>query len=455
MLAATVTNLADVEKAASLADLVEIRLDHLNDLSFQKPKVPCIFTLRRKEQGGLCDLPEKQRLSLLEECLKLGPEYCDIEADTDPVWIDRMASRFPKIKWIGSYHNFHETPTDLHALLQGMKNPHFSISKIATLAKCSADMLRLMVFAKECAVPISAISLGEYGKPSRVLGKVMGGVLHYAGLDEEVALGRYSLKTLHEVFRFSRLNRDTKIYALVGDPVEQSPGHIFHNAAFQHNGVYVKMRVNKEELGECFSLIRKLGFAGLSVTIPLKEEIVQLVDESSIGAVNTICFQDQKAIGLNTDGLGALNAIEKRQKVQGKRLAILGAGGTARAIAFEAKRRGASFAVFNRTVERARKLGEGYSLDALHSYDYDILINTIPAHVPLKMSLKEKKLVLDVSYNPRETPLLQEALRLGCECIYGDEMFTNQGLLQQQLWWKQAQQRHLRDRGVPPTLFFV
>lgn len=433
MLVASITRPEEINQVGSLADLIELRLDHFLEVStLPKPPRPTIFTFRKKEQGGARDLPEGERLSLLEQCLALEPEYCDIEADTDPVWIERMALRFPKIKWIGSYHNFEKTPDDLPAVLQGMKNPHFSIYKIALQARSTADMLRLMAFTKTCEVPLSAISMGEYGKPSRVLGKVFGSVLSYAGLQEDITLGRYSLKELHEIFRFSQLNEQTQVYALIGDPVEQSPGHIFHNAKFQRNAVYVKMRIPESELEMCFPLIRKLGFSGLSVTIPLKEAIVKFVEDTSgIGAVNTICGTK----GFNTDGIGALNAIEAKQSVKGKRVAILGAGGTARAIAFEAKKRGATISIYNRTLERAHSLGyAGYHLDQLADHDYDILINTTPTS--LKIAMKPSKLVMDVVYSPKKTPLLQEAMSLGCQCVYGEEMFNNQALQQQDLWKK-------------------
>ncbi len=442
MLVASVTNLDDLDKIRDLADIVELRLDYF-DID-RKPLFPCLFTLRKKEQGGVREILEKERLAQIEKLLELQPEYCDIEADTDPVFIERIAKKFPKVKLIGSYHNFQETPQDLDALLQSMKNPHFTIYKIAVTAQSSADMLRLMVFARNAKVSISAISMGEYGKPSRVLGPIVGNALDYAGLEEDASLHRYSLKALHEVFHYRKLNRDTQIYALIGDPVEQSPGHLFHNPRFKHNAAYIKMRVTAEELPVCFELIQKLPFGGLSVTIPLKEKISPYMDEikpiaKAIGAINTVIFRSQKAIGTNTDGPGALNAIEKRRKVHGKQLAILGAGGTARAIAYEAKQRGAIVSIYNRTPERAKQLAaefncSGYGLDEPCSYE--ILVNTIPPKSLFVPPILPQTVVMDVVYYPRETPLLKAAKKLACQCIYGEEMFTEQALLQQLEWCK-------------------
>jgi len=439
MLVVSVTNLSEIENVEGLADLIELRLDCFDIDS--KPSCPCIFTLRKKEQGGRLDISETDRLARIEKLLELRPEYCDLEADTDPAFIERVAKKFPQVKFIGSYHNFNETPNDLDALLKSMKNPHFSIYKIAVTAHSTPDLLQLMIFARNSKEPLSVISMGESGKPSRVLGPIVGNLLDYAGLEEDPLLHRYSLKTLMEVFHYRKLNRETLIYALLGDPIEQSPGHLFHNPRFKHNAVYVKMKVIGEEVSEFFKLIRQLPFGGLSVTIPLKEAAFTQVDEltpiaKAIGAINTVSFHGQKAIGTNTDGPGALNAIEMHMRVSGKQIAILGAGGTARAIAYEAKRRGAIVSIYNRTVERAQQLAlelgcSGYGLEDLSSYD--VLVNTIPKS-PIIPPIFPNTIVMDVVYAPRLTPLLATAKKGGCQCIYGEEMFVEQALLQQIEW---------------------
>lgn len=431
MLVGSVTCFEEIEKVGPLVDLVEIRLDHFDLL--EKPPFPCIFTFRKKEQGGAKDISEKTRLNLIEKYLELGPEYCDLEADTDPAFLERMAKKFPQVKWIGSYHNFQKTPADLDALLQSMKHPCFSLYKMALQAQSTADMLRLMLFLKNTKEPLCAISMGEFGKPSRIIAKVMGSQLDYAGLVEDPQLHRYSLQTLLEVFHYRALNPNTRLYALIGDPVEKSPGHLFHNPRFSHNAVYVKMIVRKEEISEVFALIRQLPFGGLSVTMPLKEAVITEMDEiapmaQEIGAVNTVVFKEGKAIGSNTDAPGALDALEEHVSVQGKTVAILGAGGAARAIIYEAMRRGATVSVFSRTKAK------GFGLEELASVPYDILINTIPPVTQEVPPLRKGTVVMDVVIAPKETPLLRKAKEMGCFCVYGEEMFVEQALLQQQTW---------------------
>jgi 3-dehydroquinate dehydratase/shikimate dehydrogenase len=446
MLVGCAHHLDEIKKLKPLVDLIEMRLDCFDNLSLlKKCDFPSIFTFRKAAQGGQKKIDETTRLQVLKKLLILEPMYLDIEADTDPAFIESVAKEYPNVKLIGSYHNFQETPQDLDTLLQGMFNPHFSIYKIAVMAGSTLDMLRLMLFAKSCKVPLAPISLGEYGKPSRVLAKVMGSALDYAGLSEDPFLQRYSLQTLHETFHYQRLNTETQIYALIGDPIEHSIGDLYHNANFSHNAVYLKMRVKPSELKEFFRLTGKLPITGLSVTRPLKELVLSqmdIVDKEAlaIGAVNTVTRHQGKLIGSNTDAPGALNAIERHTVVKSKRVAILGAGGTARAIAYEAKKRGAHVLIFNRTFARARRIQDNlgclaYPLGELGLQDYDILINTVPFE-SFFLPIRPKSIAMDVVYVPKETPFLLEAKKLGCVCIYGEEMFIEQANLQQNQWKK-------------------
>jgi 3-dehydroquinate dehydratase/shikimate dehydrogenase len=427
MLVGSVTHPDEIGPVSQLVDLIELRFDAYPFT--EMPKLPWILTLRRQVH-----ISEEKRLSQIEKALQLGPAYCDLETDTDPIFIARMAKKFPRVKFIGSYHNF-ETMPDLDDLLQSMKNPHFAIYKIAVTPHSTPEMLRLMLFAKKAKVPLSVMGMGPFGRPSRILAPIMGSVLNYAGLQEDLQLHRDSLQTLIEIYRFRQLNTQTLIYALIGDPIEQSPGHLFHNSHFKHNAVYVKLQLRPSELPSFLELMQQLPFGGLSVTMPLKEAIVPYLSETTpIGAVNTVVRNK----GVNTDGPGALNAIEKHTNVRGKRLAILGAGGTARAIAHEALKRGAMVSIYNRTIERAYQLAAefgctGHGLDELK--DYDILVNTIPTQIIRE--ILSAAIVMDVIYAPKETPLLQAAKRAGCVCIYGEEMFIEQALLQQDFFFCQ------------------
>jgi 3-dehydroquinate dehydratase/shikimate dehydrogenase len=448
--------LKEIEKALPLAEGIELRLDALKEEELarvekivSKAPLPLIFTFRKKEQGGLREISEDERLEKFEKLLGFSPAYADIETDTDPRFIARAAQ---KTRVIGSYHDFKSTPLDLDASLAKIQNPHFAILKMAFYAKSSLDLMRLMVFTARhsSTFPMCCISMGEFGKPSRVMGKILGNVLDYSGVEEDLELTRYSLQTLCETFHYKELSSKTKIYALLGDPIEKSRSHTYHNSKFSSNAVYLKIRVQKEELEEFFRLSRLLPFGGFSVTIPHKEKILPLLDRieaaaSKMGAVNTILIRENEARGFNTDAPGALNAIERHVQVKGKRVAILGAGGTARAIAFEAKKRGGIVKIYNRTLSKAKILAEALEVEArsigdLRAEDYDLLVSTLPPIEGGELSIaldaiRAGAYVMDVVTAPN-TPLLRAAKEKGCYLIFGSEMFEEQAALQQMEWKK-------------------
>lgn len=451
--------LSQIEQLKGKVDVAEIRLDSLelsawNQLALLKEKacLPLLFTFRKQEQGGRAQISEKKRLALYEEALSLQPAFADIEADTDPAFIEKIGKTYPQICLIGSFHDFQKTPKDLAALLQSMHHPRFAIYKIAVQAHSTLDLMRLMVFAKETSpkVPLTCIAMGEYGQPSRVLSPIVGNVLHYTSLHDSVSsLYQYSLDTLQRLYGFSRLTKKTKIYALLGDPIEASSGHLFHNEIFRREGihaVYVKLRLSAFDLSSFLVLAAQLPFAGFSITRPLKEAILPFLTKIdptalAIGAVNTVTLQGSDLIGSNTDAPGALEALETYGKVQGKKIAILGAGGSARAIAYEALRRGADVMLFNRTSKRAEKIANdfgcrAYALDALSAHPYDILVNTIPLEpsgtLPILASeISSQALIMDINPASIISPLLQAAKERKCFCVDGGAMFEKQGHLQQ------------------------
>lgn len=440
-----------IVRAVAHADLVEIRLDlldskvlsHLRELP---RSMPMIFTFRKKSQGGALDIPEEERLSLFEKCLSCNPDYCDIEADTDFSFFDRIAQKHPQMRIIGSFHDFDGMPANLEECFEKMHKPHISHYKMAVTAKTVNDALHLMAFARE-KEHLTSIAMGEYGQLSRILAPMFNSELCYASIEEEdSSLGQLSLNTLCEIYRFKEINPEWKIYALLGDPVNKSIGHLFHNKSFSKGAVYIKLHLAIPDMPRFFSIMRKFPFAGFSVTMPLKEQLgpyLTRIDPASaaVGSVNTILVQDEHLIGYNTDGAGALNALEHHRKVKGLNMAILGAGGSARAIANEAIGRGAKVIVLNRTFERAQALAKDFGCEAapLEEFSrkrYDILVNTIPVDLIYDTkSINPSAIVMDIVYWEPQTPLLKAAQEQGCVCINGLEMFKEQALLQQKIWF--------------------
>lgn len=453
-----------IEEASLFAQLVELRLDCFCTLEKEALReirgrfsIPMIFTVRSAAQGGFYSESEETRQAQLLELASLEPEYLDVEYHLSDDFVRELSAAHPEIKILVSYHNLQETPFGLDEIFTELARKPAYFYKIAVKATSSLDALRLLVWAKQmrknhnqsCSRCI-VCSVGEYGIVSRLLGAVVGSPITYAALEDTKEF--FSAKTLGELYRHSSCSEETELYGLLGDPVEQSLGDIFHNTFFKEkniNALYVKIQTKSTDLRQTIFFLKRLGFRGLSVTMPLKNAVVSLIDEVSpdakcIGAVNTLLFDEGKIHGYNTDGIGALNVIENQQRVFGKRLVLLGAGGAAQAIAYEAHRRGALVSIVGRKKDKARAFVEKFSFP-WYSFDemrncclkgYDILINCTPSSMPIDRAyILPKTLIMDINVKPEELPLLTAAVEKGCRVIHGREMFYEQAR-RQYLCWK-------------------
>ncbi len=254
------------------------------------------------------------------------------------------------------------------------------------------------------------------------------------------------------------INAETELYGVIGNPVHHSLSPMIHNRAFERlgwNAVYLAFEVKNIE--EALKGVRGLGVRGVSVTIPFKTEVIPFLDKverlaKKIGAVNTIVNRRGRLIGYNTDCDGALEALEVRMNLRGKKVALLGAGGAARAIGFGLQERGYSLILVNRSTERgqalSRELGCAYlpisSLVRMKAggLGADVLINAtslgmVPRErdTPIpKRLLKEGMLVMDIVYRPLQTRLLREAKEKGCVTVDGLEMLIRQAIAQFAIW---------------------
>lgn len=256
----------------------------------------------------------------------------------------------------------------------------------------------------------------------------------------------------------------TNIVGLIGHPVEHSFSPLMHNAAFESLGMdyaYVAFDVEPQNVGQAIKGAQALNIKGFNVTIPHKIEVMQHLDEldevaSLIGAVNTIDFKNLK--GYNTDGIGAVRAIEEVSSIKNKDVIVAGAGGASRAISFYlAKFKASSITILNRNVDKAQSLARDVldsglisdvgsdSISQINGYlsDADILVDTTPLgmdpHIndePIATadSMHEDLVVFDAVYNPNETVLIKEAIKAGAKPVYGIKMLLYQGAESFKIW---------------------
>lgn len=254
----------------------------------------------------------------------------------------------------------------------------------------------------------------------------------------------------------SKINAATKLCLIIGDPVEKSRSPAMHNAAYAGLGidgefVFAAAKVEISKLESALKGIRALNVRGISCTMPHKIAVMPYLDEidemaKKIGAVNTIVNEAGRLKGYNTDWLGVVTPLEAITRLGNKRVALIGAGGAARACVAGLQSRGAHVTIFNRTVSHAQKLAGEFGCDA-HALerlnrleDYDIVLNasslgmTGVDPLPIPTGLRKDQVVFDIVYTPRETALLKAARSAGSLCIEGLEMLLHQGIAQFELY---------------------
>lgn len=248
------------------------------------------------------------------------------------------------------------------------------------------------------------------------------------------------------------LKPKVQVCLVMGFPIKNSKSQVMQTAGFKALGienqfVYLPSEVKPANLKTAVEAIRDLGVKGVSVTMPYKEEVIKYIDAldddaEEIGAVNTIVNEEGVLTGYNTDWIGAITALEKRSRLEGKRAAVLGAGGAARAIVFGLLRKNAEVKVFNRSLEKGREFSKEFDVefagmeDIKEISEYDIIINATSVGMgeeksPIDKNLiNENHLVFDIVYSPVETQLIKDARSAGAVVIYGYEMLLYQGVEQ-------------------------
>jgi len=248
--------------------------------------------------------------------------------------------------------------------------------------------------------------------------------------------------------------------AVIGDPVLHSLSPTIYNAAFEHDQVnwsYSAVNITGEQVSDVLEEMRQFEVGGLSVTMPHKEMVANLVDETTrhaerLGAVNCVSKNGSTLVGHNTDGEGFIKAIEAETKegAEGKSYLVIGAGGAAKAVALALGEAGAAeVIVSSRNASKSRKAASlagkvGRSGSLSEAKRVDVIINATPIgmrgagnenQLPLPVEAMHKgQIIVDLIYHPLETEFLKNASRIGARTMNGIGMLIHQAALQYTLW---------------------
>ncbi|HRH40811.1 MAG TPA: type I 3-dehydroquinate dehydratase [Pyrinomonadaceae bacterium] len=484
-----------IKRAEELADVIEIRFDGLETFNLenvsdrllisklQKFNKPFLATFRAFEEGGAKPITlDKDRIPFWENLnldLSKFADFVDCEwellSNVTHNW--RFYKNIKNSEIVCSFHNFYSPINDFNNLaniFSQMSNlkligstghtncyterPPLSpnIFKIVVKTDEITDSIaiwKLLQFAKSENKPIIPIAMGESGKWTRILGLAHGAFMTYASLDsdKETAPGQVTARDLIEVYRAKELDETTDVYGILGSNTGVSLSPLIHNTAFKFhklNSVFVPLQVHN--LDEFIKRMVKpetrevdLNFKGFAVTIPHKQSIIKHLDyldetAEKIGAVNTVKIIDGKLYGYNTDAQGFIEPLKQVYgSLENAKVAILGAGGSAKACGFALEKEKAIVTVFDGNQVRSSEFKtQNFS-------QFDIIVNTTPlgmrgkfeGETPLQAEqIKGVKLIYDLVYTPFQTQFMNEADKVDVPKISGMAMLIAQALEQQKIW---------------------
>ncbi len=457
---------------------LEFRLDSLNTPATfvprmkaflaENPKVTAIATCRRKPNNGNFSGPLHEELVILLKAANAGCKIIDLEVEsaeeTAPAQLEKFRAGLQNAgaALLVSFHDFSKTRGLEHAAERiAAFTPDYV--KVVSTAQTLSDNLAVLrlIEDRSAASRVVGIAMGEEGLVSRVLGPREGAAFTFASLEDGsrtdenlgTAPGQVSAHTLRTLYRADRLNAETRVFGVAGNPIAHSLSPLMHNTAFQRESINaVLLPLRAKSAADLLALMLELPMSGAAVTMPLKLEVLPHLDHidalaERIGACNTLRISaDGKLYGYNTDVSGVIRSLEQHMKLAGARIAILGAGGAARAAVFGLADKGAEVFIVNRTHENAVALAKAAKATALRhellaSHPFDAILNSTPCGMkgskqalPLAENELNAGLVFDMVYNPLETPLLKLAKSRGIAVINGLEMFVQQGARQFEIW---------------------
>jgi pentafunctional AROM polypeptide len=497
--------------------------------------LPIIFTIRTQSQGGMFpDSSHSEALALYTLAMRMGCEFIDLESSWPEQLLNTVTSMKGFSKIIASYHD----PAGTLSWHNNEWIPFYhksirygDIVKLVGVARTLEDNFTLQNFKSRVTeqqdTPLIALNMGSKGQPSRILNKFMTPVTH-PSLPSKAAPGQLSAAEINRGLSLMG-ELPPKRFFLFGSPIQASRSPALHNILFAQSGLPHTYSLFETATAETLrSVIRAPDFGGASVTIPLKLDVMPLLDEIAeeaqiIGAVNTIIPLDQeqtssskgeaatsKLLGRNTDYLGMVDCLRSSGAFGGTSSGVVasalvvGGGGTARAAIYALHSMGyAPIYLLGRQVAKVQSMvgtfPTGYDIRVLDAEDHEgvaqrmmtnsalmvprVAIGTIPADRPIDACVKKVldsifqasnpttttpsttsttntstntatdatnppesgsqsksqpqshvRVLLEMAYKPRLTPLMQMAQQAGWTTIAGWEALVRQGMWQFQYW---------------------
>ncbi len=449
---------------SSGADLVEIRADLIADADPKSIKRHfsdildiSIITLRSMAEGGRSEVTGDDRAKWLTEALALNSAFVDLEHDADRKLISALGERKPRT--IVSKHFLKAWKIEEIAETLSDCCDEGAIGKVAACVTDVMEGLSVLESKKSGGSgKFSLMAMGPGAELTRALASSIGSELIFCALDGGHAVAKGQL-TLEEQKRVMPTNRI--VVGLVGHPLGHTLSPGMQNAGFQHlklPGIYLTFDIKEaSQIPDFLRKSAKLGVKGFNVTIPYKEVAFSAVDSVDndarrAKAVNTVLVQEDGSLrGFNTDVYGFSESLRAAgYDPRNKRALIIGAGGASRAAVIALWKMGAKIMIANRTPERAEELVKSMRvfvktlpLDMLDKEKpFSLIVNATPvgmrgfetAPIVPETLIKEADAVMDMVYNPLETPLLKAAKPHGVKTIHGLDMLLFQGAKAFEIW---------------------
>lgn len=430
------------------ADPVEIRGDDMAVDDWAESIAGCprpvIATLRNPAHGGGFPGTESERRRRLLLALDLGASWIDVELDGA---LSDLAGGERARQVLLSKHGVPCTDRSLGQVLARMIESEAARFKIVAKARQPAELSALRsLLGRHRGRPLAAFAEGRAGTLSRMLATRWGSWATYGFPESGMATaeGQLSVEALRTIYDVEGIGADTRCVALVGSRIAHSPSPAMHAACMRESGLdmrYLPFEIDRFD--ECLPWMADGTFCGLAVTMPFKEEAAKrcvTLDRiaSASGAVNTVVVDARGWHGSNTDGPAAARLLAERGELPGASVAIVGAGGTARAVAVALIEAGCRVTIFNRG--EARRLSAAARLDCasraleeLPGSEARILVQTTPLGsageaLPVGEPNGVER-VLDVVYGS-PTPLIRSARSRGLVAIDGAALLVEQALAQ-------------------------